>query len=88
MRKVKITTDCVHNGEHTPAGTELNLDIVSAQRLLDAGVAIEIKPSKVVNHNAVETREPEVEDRDPAPARKKGKQATPAADEAPAESSD
>lgn len=98
MKKIKITHDCLVKGQHTPAGTELNVDIVLAQQLLDAGVATEIKPGKVVNQTAdkqVETRDPAAETRDPEPApakpatkRAKAKADAPAAESAPTPAAD
>jgi hypothetical protein len=96
MKKIKITRDCLVNGQHTPAGAEVNVDIVTAQRLVDAGAGEEIKPGKIVNHNAdkVEDRDPVAVTRDPEPAKPatkkaKAKPAEPAAaaaEAAPADS--
>jgi len=89
MKKILITEACSIKGEHVPAGETRTLDIVTAEDIVSSGRGKEIKPGKVVNQNAdLENRDPEAENRDPAPARKKGKQAPPAADEAPAESTD
>jgi len=70
MRTLKITSDCLVKGEHTPAGTELQIDPLTAQQLLDAGVATEIKHGKTLGPG-VETRDPEPEHRDSEPKKTK-----------------
>jgi len=73
MRHLRITSDCLVKGEHTPAGTEANYDVLTAQKLLDAGVAVELKSEKVLGPGQVENRDPKPENRDPKPKGGKGK---------------
>ena len=73
MRHLRITSDCLVKGEHTPAGTEANYDVLTAQKLLDAGVAVELKSEKVLGPGRVENRDPKPENRDPKPKGDKGK---------------
>ncbi|MCW1921311.1 hypothetical protein OKA05_02030 [Luteolibacter arcticus] len=90
MKQIKITKACLVKGEHKDPGAVVNVDIVTAQQLLDADVGTLVPAGKVVNHNAdkVESRDPAPENRDPAtapatPAKKRGK-AKPEAPAAPA----
>lgn len=66
MKNIRILSDCLVNGEHTPAGTVMkNVENAVAADLVVSGRAIEI-PNKP---EVLENRDPKTEDRDPKPAK-------------------
>ena len=80
MKNLRITEDCLYQGEHTPAGTVLeNVDTTVAAELVSTGRAEEV--SRVV------TRDPEVTTRDPEPSPEPDKRPKekPAKEKAPAD---
>jgi hypothetical protein len=65
MKNLLITSACLYQGEHQDVGTELdNVDNHIAADLISAGRAVE----RYVPHDVIGTRDPVVENRDPAPA--------------------
>lgn len=60
MKNLRITSSCLFNGHHVEAGTVLTqLAEKDASDLLAAGCAVEV----------VEHRDPEIQHRDPKPAK-------------------
>jgi hypothetical protein len=71
MKNIQIIDDCLVRGEHTPAGTMLeNVETGLAADLLASGRAVEA----LAKPEALNTRDPKAENRDPKPS-KKGKDA-------------
>lgn len=51
--KLKITEDCMVNGEHTEAGTEVDLPLPQANQLLMSGRAEAVDPSEAIKEGAL-----------------------------------
>lgn len=67
MKNILITEDCLVKGQHTPAGTKLeNVDNTLAAELLASGRAA-LPPA---DKRVIVVPDPEVETRDPEPAKK------------------